>query len=243
MTAAIAARRRPATRRPPWRGCAPSTTAASWSSAAPLPPSRATAGAQEGEYNLIELPERINRRPLPEVTIADMRREGAPRQRQPLFGGAARRAGGTASRAAIRRSCSSTAAATRRASSAANAVTSPSASNATSPSPITARKTVSNAITAARRIKCSPPAPECGGTRLSYAGSGTQKVAGALQKLYPQAAHPAHGRGHHGGQGGASAHPPPLRRARGGHSSSARRWSPRGTTSPRSPSWASSTRT
>ena len=31
--------------------------------------------AIEGEYNLIELPDRINKRPLPEVEIADMRRE------------------------------------------------------------------------------------------------------------------------------------------------------------------------
>ncbi len=31
--------------------------------------------ALNGEYNLIELPERINKRPLPEVEIADMRRE------------------------------------------------------------------------------------------------------------------------------------------------------------------------
>lgn len=31
--------------------------------------------AQNGEYNLIELPDRINKRPLPEVEIADMRKE------------------------------------------------------------------------------------------------------------------------------------------------------------------------
>ena len=31
--------------------------------------------AQEGEYNLIEMPERINKKPLPEVLIADMRKE------------------------------------------------------------------------------------------------------------------------------------------------------------------------
>lgn len=31
--------------------------------------------ATEGEYNLIKLPERINKKPLPEIIIADMRRE------------------------------------------------------------------------------------------------------------------------------------------------------------------------
>ncbi|MBR7099924.1 MAG: primosomal protein N' [Clostridia bacterium] len=31
--------------------------------------------AQEGEYNLIKLTKRINRRPMPEITVADMRRE------------------------------------------------------------------------------------------------------------------------------------------------------------------------
>ena len=31
--------------------------------------------ANDGEYNLIELPDRINKRPLPEIEVADMRAE------------------------------------------------------------------------------------------------------------------------------------------------------------------------
>ena len=142
--------------------------------------------AQEGEYNLIELPERINRRPLPEVTIADMRRE-VRRGNDSPFSAALRgeledclARGNQAilflnrrgyAQSVICRECGYVA----KCEQCDVSLTYHSEENCL------------KCHYCGAAYKMLTACPECGGTRLSYAGSGTQKVAGALQKLYPQA--------------------------------------------------------
>ena len=114
--------------------------------------------ALDGEFELVRMPDRINARPLPDVNIVDMRREvkrgnASPFRRRCAIGFP------PALQRGSRRSCFSTAAAIRRPCYAATAGMSPSASTATSRSPITAKRTASNATIAAQNIKCSPPAP------------------------------------------------------------------------------------
>ena len=142
--------------------------------------------AQEGEYNLIELPERINRRPLPEVTIADMRRE-VRRGNDSPFSAALRSEledclarGNQAilflnrrgyAQSVICRECGYVA----KCEQCDVSLTYHSEENCL------------KCHYCGAAYKMLTACPACGGTHLSYAGTGTQKVVGALQKLYPQA--------------------------------------------------------
>lgn len=61
--------------------------------------------AIDGEFGLIRLKNRINQKPLPEIVIADMRREVRRGKQLRVFRGAPKRNWKNALRAAIRRSC------------------------------------------------------------------------------------------------------------------------------------------
>ena len=109
--------------------------------------------ALDGEFALVRMPDRINARPLPDVNIVDMRREVKRGNPSPFS-------------AALRERLESCLAEGQQAIlflnrrgprpfSAATAAMSPSANSATSRSPITARKTASNATTAAQGTECS----------------------------------------------------------------------------------------
>ena len=142
--------------------------------------------ATEGEYELIELPERINKKPLPEIFIADMRRE-------------VRRGNNTAFSAALRDELEACLSQGNQAilflnrRGFAQSVVCRDCGNVLK----CAQCDVSLTYHSEERcLKCHycgasykmPSAcPECGGVHLSYTGTGTQKVVGELKKLYPSA--------------------------------------------------------
>ncbi len=142
--------------------------------------------AAEGEYGLIELPERINKRPLPEVIIADMRRE-------------VRRGNNTPFSAALRDELESCLAEGNQAiiflnrRGFAQSVVCRDCGNVLKCEQCDVSLTYHSEEGCLKCHYCGasyrmPTAcPACGGVHLSYTGTGTQKVVGELKKLYPSA--------------------------------------------------------
>ena len=142
--------------------------------------------AQEGEFSLIRLEKRINRRPLPEIIIADMRRE-VRRGNNSAFSGALKEEiekclteGNQAILFLNRRGYSQTVICKEC-------------------GYVAKCQACDVSLTYHRDedcLKCHycgakygmlSACPECGGKKLSYAGTGTQRIAYDLQKLYPSA--------------------------------------------------------
>ena len=142
--------------------------------------------AQEGEFSLIRLEKRINRRPLPEIIISDMRRE-VRRGNNSAFSGALKEElekclleGNQAILFLNRRGYSQTVICKEC-------------------GYVAKCQSCDVSLTYHRDedcLKCHycgakygmlSACPECGGKKLSYAGTGTQRIAYDLQKLYPSA--------------------------------------------------------
>lgn len=142
--------------------------------------------AQEGIYNLIELPERINRRPLPEIIIADMRRE-------------VRRGNNTAFSAALREELEACLSQGNQAiiflnrRGYAQSVVCRECGAVVKCAQCDVSLTYHSEENCLKCHFCGASykmlsaCPECGGVHLSYTGTGTQKVVGELKKIYPQA--------------------------------------------------------
>ena len=142
--------------------------------------------AKEGEFSLIRLEKRINRRPLPEIIISDMRRE-VRRGNNSAFSGALKEEmekclaeGNQAILFLNRRGYSQTVICKEC-------------------GYVAKCQSCDVSLTYHRDedcLKCHycggrygmlSACPECGGKKLSYAGTGTQRIAYDLQKLYPNA--------------------------------------------------------
>ena len=142
--------------------------------------------AQEGEYGLLELTERINKKPMPEILIADMRRE-------------VRRGNNTAFSALFREELSEC---LQRGEQAivflnrrgyAQSVICRECGYVAKCEACDVSLTYHSEEDCLKCHYCGAhyhmlsACPECGGTHLSYTGTGTQKVVGELKKLYPSA--------------------------------------------------------
>lgn len=142
--------------------------------------------AMDGEFSLIEMPKRINRRPLPEVIIADMRRE-VRRGNNSAFSSVLQEElercledGKQAILFLNRRGYSQTVICKEC-------------------GYVAKCEACDVALTYHRDedcLKCHycgakygmlSACPECGGKKLSYAGTGTQRIVYDLQRLYPKA--------------------------------------------------------
>lgn len=142
--------------------------------------------ATEGEYNLITLPERINRRPLPEIIIADMRRE-VKRGNNTAFSAAMREqlaltleSGNQAiiflnrrgySQTVICRDCGYVA----------------KCQNCDVTLTYHSDENVLKCHYCGARYKMLEACPECGGRHVRYSGTGTQRVVADLNVLFPSA--------------------------------------------------------
>ena len=142
--------------------------------------------AKEGEFSLIRLEKRINKKPMPEITIADMRREVRRGNSSP-FSSALKEEmekclseGNQAILFLNRRGYSQTVICKEC-------------------GYVAKCETCDVSLTYHREEKCLKchycgtkyntltACPECGGVKLSYAGTGTQKIVEQLQALYPTA--------------------------------------------------------
>ena len=142
--------------------------------------------AKEGEFSLIRLEKRINKKPMPEITIADMRREVRRGNSSP-FSSALKEEmekclseGNQAILFLNRRGYSQTVICKEC-------------------GYVAKCETCDVSLTYHREEKCLKchycgtkyntltACPECGGVKLSYAGTGTQKIVEQLQALYPAA--------------------------------------------------------
>ena len=142
--------------------------------------------AKEGEFSLIRLEKRINKRPLPEIYIADMRRE-VRRGNSSAFSGVLKEEIGaclaTGNQAILflnRRGYSQTVICKEC-------------------GYVAKCEACDVSLTYHREENCLKchycgtkynllsACPDCGGVKLTYAGTGTQRIAADLQKLYPQA--------------------------------------------------------
>ncbi len=142
--------------------------------------------AREGVYNLISLPDRINARPLPEMIIADMRKE-ARRGNGSIFSLALREeldaalsAGNQAiiflnrrgySQKVVCRDCGYVA----KCEQCDVTLTYHSEENCL------------KCHYCGNRYRMLPACPECGGMHIRYAGTGTQKIVSELTELFPSA--------------------------------------------------------
>ena len=142
--------------------------------------------AKEGEFSLIRLEKRINQRPLPEIVIADMRRE-VRRGNNSAFSGALKeeieKCLSTGNQAILflnRRGYSQTVICKEC-------------------GYVAKCQQCDVSLTYHRDENCLKchycgnkyemlrACPECGGVKLSYAGTGTQRIVSDLQRLYPTA--------------------------------------------------------
>lgn len=142
--------------------------------------------AKEGEFSLIRLDKRINQRPLPEIVIADMRRE-VRRGNNSSFSGALKeeieKCLSTGNQAILflnRRGYSQTVICKEC-------------------GYVAKCEACDVSLTYHRDENCLKchycgtkyamltACPDCGGIKLSYAGTGTQRIVSELQKLYPAA--------------------------------------------------------
>ena len=142
--------------------------------------------AETGEYELIRLPERINKKPLPEVVVADMRQE-VRRGNAGAFSGALKDelesclANGNQAIIFLNRRGFAQSVVCRECGAVVKC----------------ARCDVSLTYHSEENcLKCHycgatykmlTACPSCGGVHLSYTGTGTQKVVGELRRLFPQA--------------------------------------------------------
>ena len=142
--------------------------------------------AESGEYGLIRLPERINRRPMPEIVMADMRRE-------------ARRGNNSPFSAALRDELEHCLATGKQAILFLNRRGFAQSVVCRDCGAVVKCEQCDVSLTYHSEehcLKCHycgavykmlSACPACGGVHLSYSGTGTQKVVGELKKLYPQA--------------------------------------------------------
>ena len=142
--------------------------------------------AKDGEFALVELPDRINARPMPKVCIADMRRE-------------VRRGNATAFSSMLREKLASCLAEGNQAILFLNRRGFAQTAICRDCGYVAKCKNCDVALTYhsdENRLKCHycearykmPSAcPECGGHRFGYVGMGTQRIVHDLQKLYPSA--------------------------------------------------------
>ena len=142
--------------------------------------------AQEGEFSLIELKNRINKRPLPEIIISDMRRE-------------VRRGNNTAFSGALKEEIEKCLAADKQAILFLNRRGYSQTVICKECGYVAKCESCDVSLTFHRDENCLKchycgtkynmlsACPECGGVKLSYAGTGTQRIVADLQKLYPTA--------------------------------------------------------
>ncbi len=142
--------------------------------------------AKEGEFQLITLTERINRRPMPVVTIADMRREVRRGNPSP-FSAALRdklnaclKEGNQAILFLNRRGFSQTVMCT-----ACGYVA--KCEHCDVSLTYHSEEDCLKCHYCATRYRMLSACPECGERRLNYVGTGTQRIVGELKKLYPEA--------------------------------------------------------
>ena len=142
--------------------------------------------AKDGEFSLIRLPKRINKQPLPEIVIADMRRE-------------VRRGNNSAFSFALREEISRCLENNKQAILFLNRRGYSQTVICKECGYVAKCEACDVSLTYHRDedcLKCHycgakynmlSACPDCGGVKLSYAGTGTQRIVYDLQKLYPQA--------------------------------------------------------
>lgn len=142
--------------------------------------------ALEGEFNLLRLDKRINRKPLPEIVIADMRRE-------------VRRGNNTSFSAALREELDKCLSEGNQAILFLNRRGYSQTVICKECGYVAKCESCDVSLTyhkdedclkchyCGARYKVPVACPDCGGRKLSYAGTGTQRIAAELQKLYPTA--------------------------------------------------------
>lgn len=142
--------------------------------------------AREGEYGLLELPERINARPLPEMIVADMRRE-------------VRRGNNTPFSAALREELAECLEKGKQAilfinrRGFAQSVICRECGYVAKCASCDVSLTYHSEENCLKCHYCGAQyhmlsaCPECGSVHLSYTGTGTQKIVGELKKLFPSA--------------------------------------------------------
>ncbi len=142
--------------------------------------------ATEGKYNLITLPERINKKPMPEIVIADMRKE-VKRGNPSPFSAALReeldatlKSGNQAiiflnrrgySQKVICRDCGYVA----------------KCENCDVSLTYHSEEDCLKCHYCGARYRMLPACPECGGVHIRYSGTGTQRVVSELSSLFPAA--------------------------------------------------------
>lgn len=142
--------------------------------------------AKEGEFSLIRLEKRINKRPLPEIYIADMRRE-------------VRRGNNSAFSTALKDELSSCLETGNQAILFLNRRGYSQTVICKECGYVAKCEACDVSLTYHREESCLKchycgaryntlsACPDCGGVKLTYAGTGTQRIAADLQKLYPSA--------------------------------------------------------
>ncbi len=142
--------------------------------------------AKEGEFSLIRLEKRINKKPMPEITIADMRRE-------------VRRGNNSAFSGVLKEEIEKCLAADKQAILFLNRRGYSQTVICKECGYVAKCENCDVSLTYHRDedcLKCHycgmkygmlSACPDCGGKKLSYAGTGTQRIVYDLQKLYPQA--------------------------------------------------------
>ena len=142
--------------------------------------------AKEGEFSLIRLEKRINKRPMPEIIIADMRRE-------------VRRGNNSAFSGALKEEIEKCLSADKQAILFLNRRGYSQTVICKECGYVAKCKACDVSLTYHRDENCLKchycgmkynmlsACPECGGVKLSYAGTGTQRIVSELQKLYPAA--------------------------------------------------------
>ena len=142
--------------------------------------------AQEGEFSLIRMDKRINKRPLPEIIIADMRRE-------------VRRGNNSTFSGALKEELEKCLAADKQAILFLNRRGYSQTVICKECGYVAKCAACDVSLTYHRDegcLKCHycgmkynmlSACPDCGGKKLSYAGTGTQRIAAELEKMYPTA--------------------------------------------------------
>ena len=142
--------------------------------------------AKAGEFSLIRLEKRINQRPLPEIVIADMRRE-------------VRRGNNSAFSGALKEEIEKCLASEKQAILFLNRRGYSQTVICKECGYVAKCEACDVSLTYHRDENCLKchycgmkynmlsACPDCGGIRLSYAGTGTQRITAELQKLYPSA--------------------------------------------------------
>ncbi len=142
--------------------------------------------AKEGEFSLIRLEKRINKKPMPEIIIADMRRE-------------VRRGNNTAFSGILKEEIEKCLADNKQAILFLNRRGYSQTVICKECGYVAKCEACDVSLTYHREEKCLKchycgtkynllsACPECGGVKLTYAGTGTQKIVFDLQKLYPNA--------------------------------------------------------